>query len=116
MVDPAKPVKLKRKLDFSGAAQVFRLLARAKQCKARLVSPSLELGQGDKAASLRFGSGSVFDAPVTENLIGCVRGALGDEAAHVSLTLRGIEFGSGHDMNELLGEFDIKPTPTEIEQ
>jgi len=95
---------------------VFKLLARAKQCKARLVSPALELGQGDKAASLRFGSGSVLAAPVTENLIGCVRGALGDEAAHVSLTLRGIEFGSGHDMSELLGEFDIKPTPTEIEQ
>ena len=32
------------------------------------------------------------------------------------LPVRGIEFGSGHDMNELLGEFDIRPTPTEIEQ
>jgi len=115
-VDPAKPAKLKRKLELSGAADVFKLLNRAKQCKARLVSPALELGQGEKAASLRFGSGAVLDAPVTESLIGCVRGALGDETAHVSLTVRGIEFSSGHDLNELLGEFDIKPTPTEIEQ
>jgi len=115
-VDPAKSAKLKRKLDFSGAAEVFKLLTRAKQCKARLLSPALEVGQGDKAASLRFGSGAVLDAPATESLIGCVRAALADETAHVSLILRGMEFGSGHDMNELLEEFDIKPTPTEIEQ
>jgi len=45
-----------------------------------------------------------------------VRAALADETAHVSLILRGMEFSSGHDMNELLGEFDIEPSPTEIEQ
>lgn len=116
IIDLIKPAKLKRKLESCGAAEVFKLLSRAKQCKARLISPTLEVGQGDKAASLRFGSGTVFDAAVTEHLIGCVREALGDETAHVNLTLRGMEFGSGHDLNELLGEFDIKPTPTEIEQ
>lgn len=95
---------------------MFKLLNRAKQGKARLVSPALEVGQGDKAASLRFGSGAILGPEDIESLIGCVRAALADETAHVSLSVRGMEFATGHDLHELLGEFDIKPVAGEVEQ
>ncbi|MGH8613488.1 MAG: anti-phage-associated DUF499 domain-containing protein, partial [Gammaproteobacteria bacterium] len=78
VIDPARPATLKKKLEFSGPAEVFKLLNRAKQGKARLVSPALEVGQGDKAASLRFGSGAILGPEAIESLIGCIRAALAD--------------------------------------
>ncbi|MGH8624617.1 MAG: chitobiase/beta-hexosaminidase C-terminal domain-containing protein [Gammaproteobacteria bacterium] len=81
VIDPARPATLKKKLEFSGPAEVFKLLNRAKQGKAHLVSP-----------------------------------ALADDTAHVSLSVRGMEFATGHDLNEILAEFDIKPAAGEVEQ
>src|SRR5205085_2824558 len=57
-VDPVKPAKLKHRVDRTGTADSFELLAKARQVKARLGSVTLEIGQGDKSAAVRFGAGT----------------------------------------------------------
>jgi hypothetical protein len=84
--------------------------------KAKLYSASLDVGQGDKAAVLRFGSGSILGPEALESLIGCIRTAVGEETAHVNASVRGMEFPTGHDLSEFLAEFGIKPEPEEVEQ
>ncbi|MGH8610818.1 MAG: hypothetical protein ACREYF_01920, partial [Gammaproteobacteria bacterium] len=79
-------------------------------------SPALEVGQGDKAASLRFGSGAILGPEAIESLIGCIRAALADDTAHVSMSVRAMEFATGHDLSEILAEFEIKPAAGEVEQ
>ncbi len=116
VIDAARPATLKRKLDFSGSAEVFMLLNHAKRAKGILHSVSFEIGQGDKAASVRFGSGSVISPESVERLIECVRSTLNDDAGHVSMGVRGIEFSTGHDLKEFLAEFGIKADASEVAQ
>ncbi len=103
VIDPAKPAQLgnkteNRKFEFSGAAEVFKMLKHARQFNANLQGIRLGVGQGDRNARLHFGSGCELAPDIVTELLASIRLAIADEQAHVEITVTGMIFPSGHDL------------------
>jgi hypothetical protein len=115
-VDLAKRAKLTKKVDAQDAAATFKLTSRAKQVKARFSAASIDVGVGAKNASLRFGSESSVTGDDVEAVIAALRLALGEEMAEVRVTVRAVQFESGHDLSTFVRDWALKVEPNEVEQ
>jgi hypothetical protein len=112
VIDPAQPAQLngrqRDKLSFSGTTEVFAFLKQAKQNEALLQGVRLGVGQGDKNAQLRFGSGCELAPAVVQALLDELRSALADEQAPVDITVSGMTFPSGHSLLTFTQSLDLE--------
>jgi hypothetical protein len=115
-VNPDQPARLRKKLDASDTAQTFGLLGKLRAAKATLSSTTLDVGQGDKAVSVRFGSGTALTVEALERAISVLRSTLGDEAADVRLQVKLVSFPWGRDLSTFVGEHGLALAPNEVEQ
>jgi hypothetical protein len=116
-IEKHRPAKLRKKLEFRGATDVFRALNLAKEKQVRLGGGiSLTVGAGAAAITTRFGSDTVIAAEFAHNLIGIYRDALSSPTADVVLRAEELEFTSGHDLEKFAEELGIDIRPGEIEQ
>jgi len=115
-IDPGKKAKLKKRVDATDVAGTFKLVARAKQANARFSGAAIEVGSGAKNASLRFGSDSSISAEHMEAIIAALRSALGEEMAEVRVTVREVDFGTGHDLSEFVKDWGLQVGANEVEQ
>jgi hypothetical protein len=115
-VDPDHPARLRKKIDCPDTAQTFGLLAKIRQAKAKTSSLTLDVGQGDKAVSVRFGSGTALTGEVLEQAIAMLRSALVDETADVRLQVKVIHFPWGRDLSTFVAEQGLVLAPNEVEQ
>lgn len=111
-IDRDKPAVLKKALTGDGIKATFDLLKAAKlNNNARLQEVALTVGSGVSSIRTRFGSGTSVVAEVVEEAIEWARRALSDNAADVLISVKGVEFATGFDLEEFaktIGE-DIKP-------
>jgi hypothetical protein len=115
-IDPARKAKLKKRVDAPDVASTFKLVARAKQAKAQFLGASIDVGSGAKNAALRFGSESSISAEHVESIISALRAALGDEMADVRVTVRAVDFATGHDLDAFVKEWGLQVGTNEVEQ
>ncbi len=116
-VNPDLPAKLRRKIEGADTPQTYALLTKLRQAKAKMSSVTLDVGQGDKAVSVRFGSGTALTSDGLEQAITLLRTILGDEAADVRLQVRLIAFPWGRDLSTFVAEQGgLVLGPNEVEQ
>jgi len=117
-IDPDKPaaLKLSKLLETHTAADTFGLLLELTKGHARLVGPSLELGQGSKTASLRFGSTSSVTPAALEATIAALRASLEEELAEPLLKARAIWFETGRDAIAFIERRGLQPNEYEVVQ
>ena len=116
-IEKDKPAILKKPLNGDAIKSTFEILKAAQvDNNARLQEVSLTIGSGARSIRTRFGSEASVSAQAIEDAIEWARTAIGDTAAEVQITIKGIEFSTGFDLEEFakaLGE-DIQPN--EVEQ
>jgi hypothetical protein len=115
-IDPLRPARLRKRVDATDTASSFGLIMKARQAKARLGSAQLEVGQGGKAATVRFGSETSIVPEVVEQLVQLLRTALSDETADVRFNVRQIDFVSGHDLDGFVADRGLSVAPNEVDQ
>ena len=115
-LDKTKPAKLIKKVDRRGTGDSYAVINAAKAMQARLCGITVEIGEGSRNIVTRFGSDSVLTADRLEQFISTARQTIGDETAEVRLSLRDVQFQSGHDLEEFLKKLDIEPQAGEVEQ
>ncbi len=115
-IDKAKAAKLHKKLDFHDNAKSFAALNSAKGVQADLCWVSVEIGDGAKNVTTRFGSETVISAERLETFIAAARQAIGDDTAEVKLSFRDSRFQSGHDLETFLAKLGIDVGAGEVEQ
>jgi hypothetical protein len=115
-INPDQPARLRKRIDATDTAQTFSLLNRLQRARARMSSATLDVGLGDKAVSVRFGSGTSLGSEVIEQAIAVLRTALADEGADVRLQVRLIHFPWGRDLSTFVGEQSLQLAPNEVEQ
>jgi hypothetical protein len=115
-LDATRPARLRKKIEAQDTADSFKLIARAREAKLRLGSARVQVGDGDKNATVRFGSSIALTSEVLKTVIDSLRSALGNETAEVRLAVGTVEFQSGHDLDEFVKERGLQLTPNEVEQ
>lgn len=116
-IDPRKPAKLRRRVDFQGNSEAFSAINTAKAVSAKLTGGiSLTVGEGSRTVSTRFGTDTEVKAEDIETFIAAARTALRNETAEVVLRVDDLVFGSGHDLETFLQKLDIDPEAGEVEQ
>jgi hypothetical protein len=115
-LDKTKPAKLIKKVDRRGNGDSYAVINTAKAMQAKLCGITVEIGEGSRNIVTRFGSDSVLTADRLEQFISTARQTIGDETAEVRLSLRDVQFQSGHDLEEFLKKLDIEPQAGEVEQ
>ena len=115
-LDKTKPAKLIKKVVREGNGDSYAVINTAKAMQAKMCGITVEIGEGSKNVVTRFGSDSVLTADHLEQFISTARQAIGDETAEVRLSLRDVQFQSGHDLEEFLKKLDIEPQAGEVEQ
>jgi len=115
-INPDLPARLRKKIECADTAQTFSLLTRLRQAKATMSSTTLDVGQGDKAVGVRFGSGTVLTTEAMEAAIALFRAALGDDHADVRLQVKVTQFPWGRDLSTFVGEQGLVLAPNEVEQ
>ena len=115
-LDKTKPAKLIKKVVREGNGDSYAVINTAKAMQAKMCGITVEIGEGSKNVVTRFGSDSVLTADHLEQFISTAREAIGDETAEVRLSLRDVQFQSGHDLEEFLKKLDIEPQAGEVEQ
>jgi hypothetical protein len=115
-INPDQPARLRKKVDATDTAQTFGLLAKLRHTHATLSSTTLDVGEGDKAVSVRFGSGTALKPESLEQAIAMLRTALGDEAADARLQVRVMHFPWGRDLSTFVGEHGLALAPNDVEQ
>lgn len=114
--DPLKPAKLSRRFDANATADVFALTGKLKAAGARASQLQLDVGQGDKNVTVRFGSGAPLRGEDLEETIKFLRQRLGNEMAEVRLMVRTLAFGSGHDLVSFSQASGFELDQVEVEQ
>jgi hypothetical protein len=115
-VDKTKPAKLIKKVVREGNSDSYTVINTAKAMQAKLSGITVEIGEGSKNVVTRFGSDSILTADHLEQFISMARQAIGNETAEVRLSLRDVQFQSGHDLEEFLKKLGIEPQAGEVEQ
>lgn len=115
-LDPIKPAKLTKRVIRDGNSDSYAVINIAKAVQAKLRGVTVDVGEGSRNVSVRFGSDSILTADHLEQFIAISRQAIGNEVAEVRLSLRDVQFQSGHDLEEFLKKLDIEPQVGEIEQ
>ncbi|MCP5230244.1 anti-phage-associated DUF499 domain-containing protein [Accumulibacter sp.] len=117
-IEKDEPAVLRKTLTGDGIKASFELLKAAKANNdARLQEVSLTVGSGVESVRTRFGSGTAVTADIVEEAIEWARKAIGNNAADIQVSIKGVEFATGFDLEEfakVLGE-DIKPQEVEQE-
>lgn len=115
-LDKTKPAKLIKRVVREGSSDSYAVINTAKAMQAKLCGITVDVGEGARNVSIRFGSDSILTADHLEQIISIVRQAIGNETADVRLSLRDVQFQSGHDLEEFLKKLDIEPKSGEVEQ
>jgi len=115
-VNPDQPARLRKKVDATDMAQSFGLLAKLRSAQATLSSTTLDVGQGDKAIAVRFGTGATVTPEAIERTIAVLRAALGDELADVRLQVKMTHFPWGRDLSTFVGDQGLALAANEVEQ
>jgi len=117
IIEKDKPAKLKKALNGDGIKSSFEILKAAKvDNNAKLWEVSLTVGSGARSIRTRFGSEASVSAQAIEDAIEWARKTLGDNSADVQISIKGMDFSTGFDLEEfakMLGE-DIQAH--EVEQ
>lgn len=116
VLEKAKPATLRKKIDCKGNKEAFSAINATKAVKAKLGGVTVEVGEGAKNVVTRFGSESIISSENLDKFISTARSAIGDETAEVRITVKGVEFESGHDLEEFIGKLGIEVTAGEVEQ
>lgn len=111
-----EPASLSKKWKVSETAATFDILKFANDRDAKLSIAKLEIGDGEKYAQLRFGSGVDLSSETLIQLIALVRQALHDELAKVALDIGNVRFATGRDLEDFLKMHGVEAKPEEIEQ
>lgn len=116
-IEKDKPALLKKQLNGDAIKTSFEIIQAAKSVNnVKLQEVSLTVGSGARTIRTRFGSEAHVSAQAVEAAIEWARIALDDNSAEVQISIKGMEFSTGFDLEEfakLLGE-DIQPN--EVEQ
>jgi hypothetical protein len=115
-LDKTKPAKLIKKVVREGNGDSYVVINTAKAMQAKMCGITVEVGEGSKNVVTRFGSDSVLTADHLEQFISIARQAIGNETAEVRLSLRDVQFQSGHDLEEFLKKLDLEAQAGEVEQ
>ena len=115
-VNPDQAACLRKRIDGTDTAQSFSLLTKLRQAQATLSSVTLDVGLGDKASAVRFGSGTALRAEAIEDAIKLLRTMLADDAADVRLSARVIRFPWGRELSKFVAEQGLVLAPNEVEQ
>jgi hypothetical protein len=115
-LDKTKPARLIKKVVREGNGDSYAVINTARTMQAKMCVTTLEIGVGSKNVVTRFGSDSVLTAEHLEQFISIARQAIGNETAEVRLSLRDVQFQSGHDLEEFLKKLDLEPQAGEVEQ
>lgn len=115
-LDKSKPAKLIKRVVREGNSDSYAVINTAKAMQAKLSGITVDIGEGSRNVSVRFGSDSVLSADHLEQFISIARQAIGNEIAEVRLSLRDVQFQSGHDLEEFIEKLDIEPLAGEVEQ
>ena len=111
-IDPAQPAQItksqKQTLEFLGSADAYKLLKQAKRFNACLKGLRLQVGQGDRNANLRFGSGFELTSDSLENLLASLLAAFGKEQPQVEISLSALSFANGQDMLDFSAALNIE--------
>ena len=115
-IDPTKPAKLKKRIKLEGTAAAYRLINRGRALQAKLAGVGIEIGEGARALTARFGSESVVGLDELQVFIEAGRAALGDPTADIRLTSSELHTKSGHDLETILKELGLQTAAGEVEQ
>jgi hypothetical protein len=115
-VDPAKAAVLRKRIEAEGTRDAFQLIDQCKNGRARLRGALVEVGSGEKVATVRFGNGASVTSEALSAVVKALREAIGDEMAEVLVTASAAEFTSGHDLSEFARERSITLESNEVEQ
>jgi hypothetical protein len=115
-VDRTKPATLRKKLDFRGNADAFAAINAVKALQARIGGASIDIGEGTRNVSTRFGSDSVITADHLDQFIATARETIEDPTADVKLSFRELRFTSGYDLETFLAKLGIEIVPGEVDQ
>lgn len=115
-VNPERPARLRKKVDAADTTQTFALLTELGKARAQLSSTTLDVGQGDKAVVVRFGSGTTLTADALVKTIEVLRQAVGDESADVRLQVKVLHFPWGRELSDFVAAHALVLSPDEVEQ
>jgi hypothetical protein len=115
-VDPTRPAKLKKKLEFTDTTETFGVISKSKEMKAKLGGAQLTVGTGSHNVVLRFSDETTVPADTLEHIIQNLRQGLGDDMAPVALKLKSISFGTGQDLETFVNDHNIEVNANEVEQ
>lgn len=116
VLDKSKPAKLRKKLDCKGNVEAFSAINLTKAVQARLGGVTVEIGEGAHNVVTRFGSDSVISSENLDQFVASARRAIGNETADVRISVKDIEFLTGHDLEEFLKKMNLKVNAGEVEQ
>jgi len=116
-IDPSKQAKLRKKIDFRGATDVFRAINAAKSMQVIFTGGvSLTVGEGATAVTTRFGSDATVKADDVEAFIALAREALANPLADVVLRVEDFHFVSGRGLETFASRMGIDIEAGEVEQ
>jgi hypothetical protein len=115
-LDATKPAVLRRRLETEATADTYRLLSQVRSGRGKVRGARVEVGSGEKTATVRFGNEASVNPDALEALVRNLRDAIGDDMAEVNVIVAAVEFSSGHDLDIFLKERGIDPSPNEVEQ
>ncbi len=117
VIKKEKPATLTERVETADTTETFTLIKQLKEAKAQAGTLKLEVGQGTKSLSLRFGTECRVTGEKLEALIAAARSALDDGAAEVRVAVTGsIYFGFGADLESFAGARGIELDPENVSQ
>lgn len=117
VIKKEKPATLTERVETADTTETFTLLKQLKEAKAEAGTVKLDVGQGTKNLSLRFGSDCRVTGEKLEALIAAARAALGDGGAEVRIAVTGcIDFAFGADLESFAGARGIELDPRNVSQ
>ncbi len=115
-IDPQRPLVCHKVVSHLSTADSFKTINTAKAEKVQLSDVSVKVGTGDKTIHTRFGSQTRLNAEILEKAIGLAREALADPQAEVQITIKGMEFPTGHAFQQFAKATALDVSSSEIEQ
>lgn len=114
-VDQTKPCAIVKRLDWGGRAEAWKAIEAAKANKATLLSVRLTLGDGDRSATVSFGSDLKTTPEAIEAALAAVQTILPPDAT-LALSARRVEFSNGHELKVFAAALGLALKRNEVSQ
>ncbi|MEF2554633.1 hypothetical protein VQ042_25685 [Aurantimonas sp. A2-1-M11] len=115
-IDPTRKAKYTKAMVKTGVADAFAFLKAAEDNKANLSSVLIDVGAETNHVRTRFGSDTILAPQFIRDFIAIARRGVGDDAAMVQITVKGIDFETGYDLEQFFKVLGEDVQTSEVDQ